>query len=224
MRTAFFTVLAVSFATALPVAGQDYKVEKIDSPPPAEGVSAEIRQLLAPTGFKLVRGESRVIAELWLVKELPIAADAKTGPEVLYPLTPGQLVGIAHYPRKATDFRFQDIPAGVYTVRYGHQPVDGAHVGTSPTRDFLVLVPAEKDQSPAPLAQEALVEGSLEATGTAHPGILSLQRVAEEGESLSVREDSDHEWVIVRFAADIDQGGAKKKLPMELVLVGYAAE
>lgn len=215
--------LLTALMFAVTAAGQDYKVEKVATPPPADGVSAEIIQLIAPAGFKLARGE-RVIAEFWPVKELTIADDAKTGPEKLYPLSSGHLFGVARYPRKATDFRDQDIPAGVYTVRYGLQPVDGAHVGTSPTRDFLVLLPAEKDQDPAPLEHDAMVEVSLETTGTAHPAILSLQKAAESGEALSVREDSDHEWVIVRFAANTKQGGAAKPLPMEVVLVGIAAE
>jgi hypothetical protein len=221
-----FFVLASLFVLVLawPAAGQEYKVEKIETPPPAEALSPEIAGLIGPTGFKLVKGESRTIAEMWLVKELPIAADAKTGPEVLYPLTPGQLVGVARYPRKGADFRDQDIPSGVYTMRYGQQPVDGAHVGTSPTRDFLLLLPAEKDRDPQPLDHKAMVAVGVETTGTAHPAILSLQRPSETGEAPSVREESEKEWVIVRFSAQAEQGGAKKELPLELVVVGVAAE
>jgi hypothetical protein len=218
--------LASLFALLLarPVVGQEYKVEPVDTPPPADVIAPEIGGLIAPTGFKLVKGDSRTIAELWLVKQLPLAADAKTGPEVLYPLTPGQLVGVVRYPRKGADFRDQDIPAGLYTMRYGQQPVDGAHVGTSPTRDFLLLLPAEKDREAKPLDHKAQVAISIETTGTAHPAILSLQRPAESGEPLSVREDSEKEWVIVRFVANSEQGGAKKSLPLEMVVVGVAAE
>jgi hypothetical protein len=167
---------------------------------------------------------SQVVCEIWLAKECPIAADAKTGGEVLYPFTPGQLIGVARYPRKANDFRDQDIPAGAYVIRYAQQPVDGAHVGTSPTRDFFALVPAAKDRDPKTLDFKALAEASKETTGTAHPAILSLQKAAAAGEKLAIREESDKEWVIVRFLGKVKQGADSKDLPVELVVVGKAAE
>jgi hypothetical protein len=209
---------------AVPVLGQEYKVEKVASAAPADEISPEIAALLQPEGFKVVKGESRTVCEIWLAKEWPLAADAKVGGEVLYPLTPGQLVGVARYPRKAADFRDQEVPSGVYTLRYGQQPVDGAHVGTSPTRDFLLLLPADKDRDPRALDYKALTTASKETTGTAHPGILSLQKAAESGEPLSLREDAEKEWTIVRFVGKTKQGGATKALPVELVVVGVSAE
>jgi len=208
--------------TALPTAGQEYKVAKVDTPAPTGTVAPEITSLLQPTGFKVTKGTS-VIYEMWLAKEWPIAADAKTGGEVLYPLTPGQLIGVARYPRKAADFRDQEIPAGTYAVRYAQQPVDGAHVGTSPTRDFLALLPAAKDRDPKPLDYKTLTTTSKETSGTAHPAILSLQ-TAGSGEPLSVREDGERQWVIVHFVGKAKQGGAAKDLPVDLVVVGKAAE
>src|SRR5205823_8094515 len=140
-----------------------------------------------------------------LAKEWPIAADAKTGGEILYPLTPGQLIGVIRYARKASDFREQDIPAGTYILRYAQQPVDGAHVGTSPTRDFLALLPAAKDRDPKTIGYKTLITISKETTGTAHPAILSLQKPAESGEALAVREESEKMWTIVRFAGKARQ-------------------
>jgi hypothetical protein len=212
------------FVGALSAAGQEYKVSKLDMPAPTGAVAPEITSLLQPTGFKVTKGDSQVIVEMWLAKEWPIAADAKTGGEVLYPLKPGQLIGVARYPRKASDFREQDVPAGVYVVRYAQQPVDGAHVGTSPTRDFLTLLPAAKDRTPDTLDYKTLIDTSKETTGTAHPAILSLQRPADGGETLSIREEADREWTIVRFVGKTKQGGAVKELPLELVVVGKAAE
>ena len=205
-------------------AAQDYKVAKVDTAAPADALSPEIAALLQPTGFKLVKGESRTVCEIWLCKEWPVAADHKPGGDVIYPLQPGQLVGVARYPRKATDFRDQEIAAGVYTLRYGQQPVDGAHVGTSPTRDFLVAIPAEKDKNPAALDYKAIVAGGKETSGSSHPAILSLQRPAEGAETLAVREDTDHAWTIVRFTGKAKAADAVKDLTLELVLVGVAVE
>ena len=209
---------------ALPSRAQEYKVEKIASAAPAEAISPEIAAVLQPAGFKVVKGESRTVCEIWLAKELPVAADAKTTTEVLYPLTPGQLVGVIRYPRKAADFRDQEVPSGVYILRYAQQPVDGAHVGTSPTRDFLALLPPDQDRDPKTLDYKALTTASKETTGTAHPGILSLQKAAEGGEALAIHENAEKEWTIVRFTAKMKQGDAAKELPMELVVVGVAGE
>lgn len=218
-----FTCLTI-LSLALPLAAQEFKVEKIDTAAPADELSPEIAGQLAPAGFKLVKGEARIVCEIWLAKEWPILPTAKVGGDVIYPLTPGQLIGVARYPRKASDFRDQDVPSGVYTLRYGQQPVDGAHVGTSPTRDFLCLLPAAKDKIPAVLDYKALITASKETAGSGHPAILSLQRPGESTEPLAVREDADKEWTIVRFTGKTKAGEVTKDLAVEAVLVGIAAE
>jgi hypothetical protein len=216
--------LGLVAALAAVAVGQEYKVEKVAAAAPADAVSAEIAALLAPTGFKLVKGESRTICEIWPCAQWPLAADAKTGGDVIYPFGQGQLIGVARYPRKAADFRDQEIPSGVYTLRYSRQPVDGAHVGTSPTRDFLVAIPADKDQSPAVLDYKAVVAGGKETSAASHPAILSLQRPGDATEALAVRENADHEWTIVRFTGQTKTGDTVKDLAVEAVLVGVAAE
>ena len=222
VHRARFCALAL-LALALPAAAQEYKVAPLDTPAPTGAVAPEITSLLQSTGLQVTKG-SQVICEIWLAKEWPIAAEAKTGGEVLYPLTPGQLISVARYPRKANDFRDHDIPAGAYVLRYVHQPVDGAHVGTSPTRDFLALLPAAKDRDPKMIEFKPLAEISKETTGTAHPAILSLQKADAAGVKLSIREESEKEWVIVRVLGKVKQGADSKDLPIELVVVGKSAE
>lgn len=220
--------LGLIFLTGLWVAlssrasGQDYKLAKVDSPP-SSGVAPEIGSLLESSGLKVSKGNS-VVCEIWLAKEWPIAADAKAGGEVIYPLTPGQLIGVIRYPKKTEDFRGQEIAAGAYVLRYAQQPIDGAHVGTSPTRDFLALLPVAKDRDPKTVDYKALVEASKEVSGTAHPAILSLQKVEEGAMQGSIREVSEKEWVVVNFVGKAKQDGGTKSLPMGLVVVGKAAE
>jgi len=215
---------AVLFALTLPVGGQEYQVAKLDTPAPTGAVAPEISSLLQPTGFKVTKGSSNVVCEFWLAKEWPIAADAKPSAEILYPLTPGQIIGVARYPKKASDFRDQDVPAGTYIVRYAQQPIDGAHVGTSPTCDFLALLPAAKDRDPKTIDYKTLIGTSKETSGAAHPAILSLQTAEGGGEPPSVREVSEKEWVIVQFVGKTKQGSATKDLTLALVVVGKAAE
>lgn len=208
----------------MPVSAVDHRVEKLAEAAPKEGIAPEVAALLSPNGFKVVRGESRVICEVWLCKEWPIK-DAKVGGDVLYPFQPGQLMGVARYPRKGTDFREQDIPAGLYTLRYGHQPVDGAHVGTSPTRDFLLLTPAEKDTSPEIVVDfKTLSKASAQTSGANHPAILSLQRQAESKEPLAIRHQEEMDWWIVRFTGKTKSDAGAKEQAVEAVFVGHAAE
>ena len=151
--------------------------------------------------------------------------DFKPTDEVLYPFEPGQLLGVVRYPRKGADFRDQDISKGLYTLRYAQQPVDGAHVGTSPTRDFLLLVSAEKDKSAGKLDLKKLVEQSADAAGSSHPAMLCLQRVAgEAGEKPTMRHNEEHDWWIVTVPGNAKAGKATKKLPVDLVVVGVSTE
>ncbi len=224
IRLSFFCAAAVCALTTAFAGAQDFKVAPVEAAAPADALAPEIAALLQPTGFKLIKGESRTVCEIWPCKEWPLAADAKTGIDVITPLTPGQLIGVIRYPRKATDFREQEIPTGVYTLRYGQQPVDGAHVGTSPTRDFLVVSPAAKDKDPAVLDYKALVAAGKETSGTSHPAILSLQRPGDAQEPLAVREVTEKEWTIVRFTGKTSASGKTQDLALEAVLVGVAKE
>ena len=149
----------------------------------------------------------------------------KANEGLLYPFQLGQVMGVARYPRKGSDFRDQDIPSGLYTLRYGLQPVDGAHVGTNPTRDFLLLTPAEKDTSPDMIANpKALSKASAQTTGTSHPAILCLQKLSDAKEPLAIRHQEEKDWWIVRFTGKTKAGDKLADQAVELVVVGIAGE
>jgi hypothetical protein len=210
-------VLALALALPTPLAfAQEYKVEKLDGGPPADKLSPEIAKLIGDSGCKVLRGEARTLCEIWTVKEIDVSK-GKTNDMVLYPLEPGQLIGVIRLPRKTTDFRNQEVASGVYNLRYGQQPVDGAHVGTFPTRDFVLLLPAEEDKSAATIADyKMLTKASAASAGTSHPAIYPLLKPSE-GESSSIRHDEEKDWWIVRFP------GAGKQA-FEMVIVGHAEE
>lgn len=221
MKYAISVVCWLLLGSTLTLA-QDYSVAKIEDAPPAEEVAPEIIARLAPGGFKVVKGATRTVCEVWLAKEWAGVTEKSPG-EVIYQLQPGQLIGVAKYPRKAADFRDQDIPSGVYTLRYGQQPIDGAHVGTSPTRDFVLLLPVAKDRNPAALEYKPLTVSSKEAIGTNHPAILSLQRPAAT-EALTLRHNEEKDWWIVRFTSKVKTGEKVQDLGIEMVVVGHADE
>jgi hypothetical protein len=197
----------------------DYAVEPLRQPPPSDGLAADVAAQIAPTGFKVVQGK-RTICEIWPAKKWSLKSDFTPSDSVLYPLVPGSLAGVLRFSRKGADFRGQDIAAGVYTLRYANQPVDGNHVGTFPTRDFLVMVPAADDQSATPTADMDLFKASATAAGSTHPAIMPLVK-GDGGSPLpALRHLEEQDWWTVRFA----DGSGDDKVALELIVVGKAAE
>jgi hypothetical protein len=213
--------LIVSVNTALAV---DHRVEALKEAAPTADVSPQIASELSPTGVRVFRAPSTPLCDIWLCKQLAGAPDFKPGPEVQYPFQVGQLIGVIRFARKSADFREQEIGAGTYTLRYAQQPIDGAHVGTSPTRDFLLLSHAKKDTSPALMEYKPLTKQSTEAGGATHPALLSLQKSAAEPTNLpSIRHDEEKDWWIVAMPTQL-KSGEPKSLVCELVVVGIASE
>ena len=76
---------------------------------------------------------------------------------MLFPfLADGELIGVLQFATEGHDYRDQSIAKGVYTMRYGLQPVNGDHLGVSTIATTRCLLPAAKDQTLAiPAAQAA---------------------------------------------------------------------
>lgn len=198
-----------------PVLAADYRVEEGPKTLP-EGLNPEISALIAPQSVTVIRGTSREICHIWLCKEWELK-DFKPRGDVSYPFLPGQLLGVVQFERKHSDFRDQDIEDGVYTLRYGQQPVDGAHIGTSPTRDFVILVAAKADKKAAPMPYQEMVIASAEVAGTTHPALFSLQRVEGDG---PIRHEEEKDWWIARLTGTARVESKKQPLPLDLVVYG----
>lgn len=211
-------LLCVTIASA-----QDHSVEVIENAAEAEGVSDEITKLISDRGYRVKRGSSRTVCEIWLCKELAVDASFKPSVERLYPFQEGQLIGLLHFSRRGSDFRDQSISSGWYTLRFGLQPIDGNHEGTSPTRDFLLLVDAEQDDLPENWKPDDLNEASAEAAGATHPGMLCLQRPGDGTEMTLTHDEANDWWILHVIAKGVDEG-ASKQIPIDLVVVGHAAE
>jgi hypothetical protein len=205
------------------VRAADHSVTAARTPLP-DGFAAAVAEEISEQSVRVVRGSSRTVCEIWLGSKLRIAEDFQPSAEVLYPFQPGALIGAIQFPRRGSDFRDQRIDAGLYTLRYGQQPVDGNHVGTSPTRDFLCLIRAEDDPSADPLDGEKLIELSAAAAGSTHPLLLCLQKAEGDLTAPAISHDADHDWWIVRLASQVVRGDQTVQLPIALVVVGQAAE
>lgn len=203
---------------------QEYSVAPLMEPAPSGELSAEMAPLLAEHGVKVLKGK-RTLCQIWLTKVWATTPGFTASQTVLYPFNSGALIGVAEYQSMGGDFRGQEIPPGMYTLRYAQQPVDGNHVGTSDTRDFLLLLPASSDTLPAELTPEQLIEQSKQAAQSNHPAMLCLQVAEGEATELpAVEHDTDRELWSLRVEGQSQSGDAMVPLPIKLVVVGKAAE
>lgn len=206
------------------VHGQELSVEVIEGAPSADAISADLGALISDKGLRIKRG-TRNVAEIWYCQQWPVDESFVGSAERLYPFTPGQLIGVLHLSRRGSEFRNQPVSSGWYTLRFGLQPVDGNHEGTSPTRDFLLIVEASKDAADKEWSTDDLNRASAEAIGSTHPAMLCLQPADDPAEVPSVRLDDFTQWWILRGKGTaVGAGGSSKDLVVDLVVEGHAAE
>jgi hypothetical protein len=216
----FFLALILSsiFGLASPVRAEDYKLEKAGAPP--KDLAPEVSQALAAEGYR-VTGPDGPMIDLWTAKEIAAKKGFAPTLNVKYPLQPGQLIGALQVNKGTafSDFRKQPIAPGLYTVRYGQQPQDGNHAGTSDFSDFLLALPAKDDKSAKGVENaKDLQARSAAAAGTSHPAILQLLPNEEKSTDAKLAHDADREFWLLEFA------GGKPPVPFKLVVVGAGAE
>jgi len=222
-RPLFFLTLAFSLCL-LTAAQATHKLQKVKTAP--KGVSKKIADLLESTGYQ-VTGPKGAVCEIWLMKSLPVVPKFKPTLNVKYPFTNGQLIGVLRVPQKPqfTDFRGQEIKAGVYTLRYGKQPEDGNHIGTSDLYDFLLALPAKSDQNPKPIAlEDELHQQSAKTAGATHPAVFSLLPIEKPVKSASLSHDEDHDFWILNATGNGMEKKKKVPVPLRLVVIGHSAE
>lgn len=218
-RCAILFTFAISLSLANAQA-DDHQLKTTKSAP--KGLSPAITKLLGTEGFQVALGKNAVV-EVWLLKEVALKPGFKPGFTQMYPFSPGQLLGALVIPKGAeyTDFRGQAMKPGTYTLRYGLQPMDGNHVGTSETYDFLLALSAKGDTKTAPIKSfEELAKISAKAAGSAHPAIFSLLDPEEVKAKAKLEQDDFTEHWILSFMA---KGKAKDKAvnyKVRLVVVG----
>lgn len=221
LRILFAAVVSAALCSLPGTTQAEGKLEEVSSLP--EGLSKEVAAVVDAKGERVV-SDGAAVCSVWLVKEVPTKANFKPTLSVKYPFAPGELLGVLQVQAKSkfTDFRGQEIKAGVYTLRYGQQPEDGNHVGTSDLADFLLAIPAAGDTDPKPIgAFEALSQKSAKSAGSTHPAIFSLLPVdkAAERPTLTHNADKDHTMLTATVPA---KGGMK--VPLRMVVIGKSGE
>jgi hypothetical protein len=202
-------LLAASTLTP-PLAAQTVAASALDAKPPEE-IAASIRSLLADRGARVTVDE--VTIDFWWVKALPVQAD---GTFSWSGVPEGIVVGAARVAGTHEDVRGRRIRQGVYTLRFGLQPQNGDHLGTSPYREFLLVIPAASDTDPQPTGHEPTIELSKPTIKSSHPAVLSLDPPVADGQPLSVvTNDAGHQAVI--FEVGLEKGGTAR---FGLIVIG----
>ena len=199
-------------------AAQSGKVENT-GPLTGNAVPEQVRQSLEAKGFRLTLDDPKPACELWLRKSVPVQASKNT--ELAYPqFAESTLLGVVHFPQAASDFRGQHVPAGFYTLRYALIPDDGNHLGVSPNRDFVLLIPAQSDSDPnAAFKFQELVTMSAKTVGAKHPSPLSLPPADKPSSGAVARDDQDH-WI---FSASLKLASGEE-VPFALIVKGTAQQ
>jgi hypothetical protein len=217
--------LALATANFVPgsLGAEGHQLRVESSLVPAE-ISPEIRALLQTKSVRINEGE-KPLMEFWLRNEVPVSAVPPAISKALDALQQPVLLGAARLPANSRDYRDDEIPAGVYTVRFGLQPADGNHLGSSDFTYFAVLIPAKLDAKPDGIADyKALMKASSQDTSTGHPRILSLRPVstAVAADKLPSLEEpaAEHKSVRVRLPAKAGQTAAE--VIFDLVYAGKA--
>jgi hypothetical protein len=216
------------FVAATAAAAQDsLKVEAVKQGTPAS-ISSEILQAIdGQQAFRIQDGAGGDFARIWLRKATP-GSEKPSGPKgvIQFPfLADGELLGVLEFDKEGHDYRDQAVAKGVYTMRYGLQPVNGDHLGVSTYRDYILLLPATKDKALTAPTRKQLEERSAEAAGTSHPAsfLLLMAPAGSKGEPSMVRDNEKDTWSVVLPLKLQVKGGEAIVYPVQLVVVGVAA-
>ncbi len=177
-------------------------VQVLEEPPPEE-VCDQIRGTLSDRLYRVeLKGNST--AEFWFREQMPASQGSRGDLGVNFGVFKrGALLGVVRFSAQWKDYKNSPVKAGVYALRYAAQPADGDHTGVSLYRDYLLLVPAVRDQeADGDYTLEQLIAMSKEASGSTHPVVMAMFPVWDEPETESVvGNDLDQPTLVVKSAA-----------------------
>jgi hypothetical protein len=186
-----------------------------------EGASESVKGALEEKGYRVVLDDGTPFCDLWLRKAVPTSARTDVPGAIYTEFAESTVLGVISFPKPTTDFRGQAIKAGSYTMRYSLHPTDGNHLGISPYRDFIILVPIGSDPDVnAMIKFQDLMKLSAKTSGSNHPAPLSL--VAAEGvNNVPAITQNDHGHAV--FAAKLKTASGAE-LPIAFVVKGIAEQ
>lgn len=213
------TLLLCTMMLAAPEPTWSVATQKLPAP---DSVAKEIREELDPQALVLSEKGNTSRITFWFRKEIPALATAEQIKNGLTcrEIPEGTLVGVVKFDSNFVDFRKQEIPAGVYTLRFAMQPDVGDHKGTAPHPEFLVLSPVGKDRSPDAVEVKNLLPLSREATGGDHPGVMLLFPDHAKGERPALSEKKGVRILLVKRA--VRAGATSTTLSFGVTVAGWS--
>jgi hypothetical protein len=193
----------------------DYKVESIGALTETK-VAEALRKTVVEKGLRVMDGKGKTICEVWFRKEIPIGKEEVPGAS-FGQIAEGTFLGIINFPANTSDFRGQGIKAGWYSLRYALILQDGNHLGVSPARDFVLLLPAGDDKDPnAQMKMDEMLKLSRAASGSGHPSPWFLTAATPAEKELPKIVKNEHEYVILETKLATKSGS----LLIGMVIVG----
>ena len=192
-----------------------------DSRKPPDSIAEPVRTLLDENAIIISDGDTELMA-FWFRKSIPAKATAeqiKNG--LTYREIPETtLIAVVKVSKVFVDYRKQEIPAGVYTLRLVFQPDTGDHSGTAPHTEFLLLSPVSADKSPDETDVKSVVDMSKKATGGDHPGVILL--VPDKGEKAEPAITEKDGIAIVRCKRSLDASRKESSLGFGITVKGFS--
>jgi hypothetical protein len=159
--------------------------------------------------------------EFWFCNEIPLQTKPASTAKALEAIKETTLIGAVSVPTVRRDYRDDELPAGVYTMRFALQPQDGDHLGTAEYLYFAVLVSSKLDTKPDGITDyKSLVKTSAKGGSGDHPVILSLRPASSDGGGPPKLNEPAPEHKSVQINVPAKAGAEKTSLPFEVVYEG----
>lgn len=190
MRRLLSALVLVAFSLAA-----QYSVKPESQMPP--GIPDTVKPLLKAEGQSIFNGDTKLLSLFYVSKVAPGANSEMNVTNT--DITHGTLMGIADFPADYRDRRGNAIKAGTYLLRLSFFPINGAHQGIEPQRDFLVLTkPSIDTDATAQPAFNALMDMAIKSATAQHPMTLSCwKNDYDQAPGLVKEGEGDHPtWVL----------------------------
>lgn len=208
-------IITALLLLATQVVFAQYKATKTTTIP--EGLAPSVKVLLQKEGLVVSNAKGAVL-EVWLVEQLPSGSPASEPNVTLTTVPHGSLLGVVKVSQRFSDRRADQMKPGLYTMRFSFFPVNGAHQGIAPQRDFVVLSDAATDTDPKATPDfMTLIKQGEKTSGVPHPYVLSLykQEAAEFKPGFAQSEVKEEDWL---YQTKIGE------TPVAIFLVGSAEQ
>lgn len=161
------------------------------------GIPEAVKAMLKAEGQSVFEGDKKLLSLFYVAKLAPgeNAEMNVTHADIAH----GTLMGIASFPADYQDRRGNAIKAGTYLLRMSFFPINGAHQGIEPQRDFLILTKPSIDGDPASQPDyKTLMETAIKSATASHPMALSCwKNDYDQAPGLVKEGEGDHPaWVL----------------------------